>query len=77
MFCFWFICKSFYLHLRVEARGRERSALPGEAKPPLGHFVGAPVIRVVVWEVPRVSRRLDNGVVAGDSLSTHTHTPQS
>lgn len=72
-----FFSKTFYLHERVGADWRERSVLPAEAKPPLGDFVGAPVIRVIVWEVPRVSRRLDDGVVAGDTLFTAARTVQS
>lgn len=72
MFSFVFY-ERFYLHERAGADWRERSVLPAEAKPPLGDFVGAPVISVIVWEVPRVGRRLDDGVLAGDALFTNTH----
>jgi len=45
-----------------------------EAEPALRYFIGAPVLCVVVGNVPRVRWRLDNGVVAGNTLNTHTHS---
>lgn len=53
------------------------SALFSKTEPLLWYFIGASVISVIIWKVPWVCWSLDNGVIGGNTLNTHTNIRNS